>query len=207
MFRIKKIWCREWRRLDKWLNSAHWYSFFSKNLIFPWPGVYLISYIIFQFIYDTSILNLNPAWVLFEILHIRNRCLDPIPNGHEGKTKEEAKGSPKLSKPGLKRIYQGLDLDKGVLGHRPEAKGYRILCRFYSIDCGVLLPICVDKAILLVSTRTQTTSHLHNVGHVCIVKCMVQFLKTPEWMNTDEVILLLCAHVFSHKFYRLVYIF
>ena len=115
-----------------------------------------------------------------EILDIHYRSLDPIPNGHEGKAKEETKGSSKLSKPGLERIYQGLHLDKGVLGHRPEAKGYRILCRFYSIDCGVLLPVRVDKAILLVSTRTQTTSHLHNVGHVCIVKCMVQFLKIPE---------------------------
>ena len=68
-----------------------------------------------------SILNFNPTF--FEILHICYRCLDPIPDGHEGKAKEKTKGSSELSKPGLEGINQGLLLNQGVLGNGPEAEG------------------------------------------------------------------------------------
>ena len=87
----------------------------NRQHICPWPDVYLSLFIII------SILNFNPAF--FEILHICYRCLDPVPDGHEGKAKEETKGSSELSKPGLEGINQGLLLNQGVLGNGPEAEG------------------------------------------------------------------------------------
>ena len=62
--------------------------------------------------------------VFFDVLRTRETILNSLPNGHEREAKEKTEGSSKLSKPGLKRINQGLLLDKGVLGNRPETEGH-----------------------------------------------------------------------------------
>ena len=50
----------------------------------------------------------------------------PIPNGHEGKSKKEAKSSSKLSQEGLEGVDKDLLLNLGVLGHGPKANRYLV---------------------------------------------------------------------------------